>query len=123
MRKSLIAAALALVVLAAPGVQAQTKRLTASEAKDHVGERGTVCGKVASTHYAATSRGAPTFLNLDAPYPRQIFTIVIWRSDRPKFGTPESKYRQQRICVTGEITEFRGSPQTVASEPAQIEIQ
>jgi hypothetical protein len=43
------------------------KRVTASEAKDHIGEVATVCGKVASTHYAASAKGQPTFLNLDKP--------------------------------------------------------
>lgn len=40
---------------------AQTS-ISAAEAKNHVGERGTVCGEVASTHYAARSRGNPTFI-------------------------------------------------------------
>jgi hypothetical protein len=29
------------------------------------------------------------FLNLDQPYPREVFTVLIWGSDRAKFGTPE----------------------------------
>ena len=65
---------------------AQTNKITAAEAKDHVGETRTVCGKVVSTHYAAKSNGEPTFLNLDEPYPKEVFTILIWGSDRAKFG-------------------------------------
>jgi hypothetical protein len=72
--------------------------ITATEAKGHVGENATVCGQVASTRYASSSRGAPTFLNLDKPYPNQVFTIVIWGSDRAKFGHPEESYRDKRIC-------------------------
>jgi len=34
----------------------QVKKLTAPEAKDHIGEQATVFGKVASTRYAATTR-------------------------------------------------------------------
>jgi hypothetical protein len=67
---------------------AQTNKITAAEAKDHVGETRTVCGKVASTHFAAKSKGQPTFLNLDEPYPKEVFTILIWGTDRAKFGTP-----------------------------------
>jgi hypothetical protein len=62
-----------------------------------------------STHYAAQSKSQPTFLNLDEPYPRQIFTIVIWGSDRAKFGQPEMKYQDKSVCVTGRIKEYRGS--------------
>jgi hypothetical protein len=85
--------------LAIPCVHAQTQKITAAEAKNHIGDRVTVCGKVASTHYAKNSKGEPTFLNLDEPYPKEIFTILIWGSDRVKFGTPESEYKALQVCV------------------------
>jgi DNA/RNA endonuclease YhcR with UshA esterase domain len=97
--------------------------ISATEAKNHVGEDTTVCGTVASAHYAATSRGKPTFINLDAPYPNQIFTILIWGTDRTKFGHPEQTYSGKRVCVTGTITLYRGIPETEASEPSQIEVR
>lgn len=104
-------------------IQAQTGHITAAEAKNHVGEKATVCGKVVSTRYAERSKGQPTFLNLDEPYPHQIFTILIWGSDRSKFGTPEAKYHDQQVCVMGKITSYRGAPEVVASDPGQIEIR
>jgi hypothetical protein len=58
--------------------QAQTPHLTAAEAKNHVGETATVCGRVASAHFAEKAKGLPTFMNLDMPYPQQIFTILIY---------------------------------------------
>jgi|SRR6266700_8232835 len=70
-------AAIALALLWSALAYAQSP-ISASEAKDHVGESATVCGGVASTHYAASSRGKPTFINLDRAYPNQIFTILIW---------------------------------------------
>jgi len=102
---------------------AQAGRITASEAKSHIGERATVCGNVVSTHYAARSKGNPTFLNLDEPYPRQVFTILIWGSDRAKFGDPEAKYGIKKVCVTGVIKDYKGAPEIVAEQPGQIEIQ
>ena len=39
----------------------QGKKLTTAEAKNHIGEQATVCGKVASGRYAASTRGKPTF--------------------------------------------------------------
>ena len=109
------------VLWAALGL-AQTS-ISAAEAKNHVGERATVCGEVASVHYAARSRGNPTFINLDKPYPNQIFTVLIWGSDRPKFGDPEETYRSKRICVTGKISDYKGVPEIVAYEPSQIKVQ
>ena len=102
---------------------AGAQTITASEAKNHIGESATVCGKVVSAHYAASSRSQPTFLNLDEPYPRQIFTIVIWGSERPKFGQPEVKYEDKSVCVTGRIKEYRGVPEVIAYEPTQVKIQ
>src|SRR5438309_5266859 len=86
--------------------QAQNS-ISAAQAKDHVGEKVTVCGEVVSTHYAARSRGNPTFINIEKPYPNQIFTVLIWGSDRPKFGDPEEMYRSKHICVTGKISVYR----------------
>jgi hypothetical protein len=111
-----VAVLLSLVALA-------QKRLFAAEAKDHFGESATVCGQVASTQYAASSKGQPTFLNLDKPYPNQIFTVVIWGDNRSKFGTPESGYKGKNICVSGKITAYAGLPEIVVDDPKQIRIE
>ena len=110
----------ALSLLLTFSTAAQTNKITAAEAKDHVGEVRTVCGKVASTHYASGSKGQPTFLNLDEPYPKEVFTILIWGSDRAKFGAPETKYKDARVCVTGKITSHKEKPEIIATEPKQI---
>ena len=118
--------ALFLFLVLAPfcvNAQSQVKKLTATEAKDHIGEQAMVCGKVASTRYAATTRGKPTFLNLDKPYPNQIFTVLIWGENRERFGTPEETYRDKQVCVMGKITEYRGAPEIVVSDPHSIELQ
>jgi micrococcal nuclease len=96
---------------------------TADQAKSHIGERGTVCGVVASAHFAASSKGRPTFLNLDKPYPNQIFTVLIWGSDRQKFGTPERDYNKKNVCVTGTIEQFRGAAEIIARNPSEIKIK
>src|SRR5215470_13631698 len=92
MRNPKLSSLLCLCLAVSSLLLAQSSHLTSAEAKNHIGERATVCGKVASTHYAARTKGSPTFINLDEPYPNQIFTILIWGSDRPKFGEPESSY-------------------------------
>jgi len=102
--------------------QAQ-KQLAASEAKEHIGEVAKVCGDVVSARYAASTKGQPTFLNLDKAYPSQVFTVLIWGSNRHKFGQPEDKYRDKRICVTGKITEYRGVPEIVVEDLNQIAVE
>jgi micrococcal nuclease len=108
------------LTLATPAIA--QKRLTASEAKEHFGETATVCGEVVSTRFADSTKGQPTFLNLDKPYPNQVFTIVVWGINRSKFGAPESDYKGKRICITGKITAYAGLPEIVADEPKQIKI-
>jgi hypothetical protein len=122
MNRRLTLAVLAFAVLWGAQVQAQKSLLTA-EAKNHIGEKATVCGEVVSTHYAARSHGNPTFINLDKPYPNQVFTVLIWGSDRPKFGDPEETYRSKHICVTGKISDYKGAPEIVAYEPSQIKFE
>jgi DNA/RNA endonuclease YhcR with UshA esterase domain len=109
-----------LLLAALPQPALGQKKLSTSEAKDHVGEVATVCGEVASTHYAPSTKGQPTFLNLDKPYPNPVFTILIWGSNRGKFGTPENEFKGKRVCATGKITEYRGTPEIVAESPGQI---
>jgi len=113
-----LAVAIWLATLAA--ASAGLPRLLSYQAKNHLGENATVCGVVVSTKYLESKRRSPTLLDLDKPYPQQPFTIVIWGADRAKFGKPEESYANKRVCVTGTITEFRGTPEIVAKDPSQI---
>jgi DNA/RNA endonuclease YhcR with UshA esterase domain len=98
--------------------------ISPEEAIKHIGEQCTVCGHVASSHFAYRSKGQPTFLNLSRPYPNQIFTVLIWGSDRKNFSnSPEDYYKNQRICVTGTIQQYKGTPEIIVKNPAQIKIQ
>ena len=108
---------------AATSAAAQAVRLTSKEAKNQVGEKATVCGKVAGIHFVSSGKGQPTFIHFDEPYPDQIFTLVIWGSDRPKFGRPEEIYRDKDLCVTGKITIYLGIPEIVATAPNQVQVQ
>ena len=95
--------------------------ITASQALNYIGQRKTVCGIVASVKYSRYSRGQPTFINIDKPYPNQIFTLVIWGSDRIKFSNIESVFVQgRRVCATGLIKSYHGKPEMVLREPSQI---
>lgn len=104
MRLTLIAVLMSAVLPFA--VQAQT--ITPKQAADHIGQHETVCGSIASEHTAYGSRGIPTFINLDQPYPNQDFTIVVWGDDRATVGQLPSS---GQLCVTGYIKEYRGLPE------------
>lgn len=95
--------------------------ISPADAMKHVGEHARVCGKVVSAKYAQSSRRSPTFLNLDQPYPNQVFTAVIWGNARPRFKTAPELLQGYSICVSGTITLYKGRAEMEVSDPAQIE--
>lgn len=95
-------------------------KFNTAQAKYHIGEKITVCGKVVSTKYAEKS-GA-TFINLDRKFPDQIFTIQIWKDARTNFSyAPEVDLQGKTVCVTGKITENQGvATVTISNENAIV---
>jgi hypothetical protein len=116
MRQLRFCSLLALVL--ATSLFGRAQSISAAEAKNHVGQQGTVCGMVAGEHTATSSRGTPTFINLDSPYPNQIFTILIWGDDRSKVG--ELPANGTRVCATGTIQDYRGVPEIVVKSKGQL---
>jgi micrococcal nuclease len=97
--------------------------VTAAEAKDHMGQKITVCDKVFGTRFLENSNGQPTFLNLGAAYPASPFTIVIFGNDRPNFKEkPELFYNNKKVCATGLVKEYNGKPEMVLSHESEISI-
>ncbi|MGO9325182.1 MAG: hypothetical protein ACLP07_11530 [Terracidiphilus sp.] len=106
------------VLLAFALTPALAETLSATDAKNHIGGNATVCGKVASERTATSSRGEPTFINLDAAYPNQVFTILIWGEDRKNVG--ELPRLGSDACASGVIQEYRGVPEIVVRNGDQL---
>jgi hypothetical protein len=99
-------------------------RIEAAEAAHRVGEQAAVCGVVVNATFARETRGQPTFLNLDRPFPDQVFDAVIWGRNRARFpGPPELAYPGRGICVLGRITTHRGVPRIEVRRPEQIQLR
>lgn len=80
--------------------------IQASQASNYIGEYKTVCGRVAQIK--EFSKGI--YLNFDNYYPRQNLTAVIWSNDIYNFGDID-QYVGSSLCISGEITSYRGTPQ------------
>jgi len=109
MRKILRSSVLLFVLFGLLSIALAQDTITPEDAAKFIGQQKTVCGTVASAHYATRSKGQPTFINLDKPYPNQVFTVLIWGSDRSKFDRPpEALYLKKDICVTGMVQSYQG---------------
>lgn len=102
----------------ASAVIGQPQSISAADAKDHIGQKATVCGNVTGERTATSSKGEPIFINLDGRYPNQIFTILIWGEDRPNVGSPPAD--GSHVCATGVIKEYRGVPEIVVRSAGQL---
>jgi DNA/RNA endonuclease YhcR with UshA esterase domain len=98
--------------------------ISPEDAAKYIGQQKTVSGTVASAHYAAIIKKQPTSLHLNKPYPNQIFSVLIWGSDRGKFEKPpETLYSGKEICVTGMIQSYQGRPEIIVKDPGQIRVK
>ena len=101
----------------------QPKVVSTRDATQYVGRTATVCGDVSAAKFSVRTGGAPTFLDLDGQHPNQMFTVLIWGIDRPKFPIPpDSAFANKRICVTGLVTDFKGKPEIVVHDPSEIRL-
>jgi len=83
-------------------------------ARASVGQVVRVKARVASTFYAVTSGGRPTFINLGAAYPNpNRLQLLIWGESRANFPrAPERMFRPgQVICAQGRVRLYRGVPE------------
>jgi hypothetical protein len=115
------AAAPAAAAPAHAAAAAPAATVAAADAAQHADQDAKVCGTVVGSKYAVRTRGKPTFLDFEKPYPASVFRVVIWESDRAKFRqAPETAFGQGRVCVTGRITIYHGAPEIVVRDPSHL---
>ena len=90
------------------------------DAGDYIGQTKTVEGTIVRTFKYI--KGNIIFLNFHDPY-QGYFTAIIWSSDWGNFPfAPEIYYEGKEVRVTGEIIEYKGTPEIVVRYPSQIEV-
>jgi hypothetical protein len=97
--------------------------LTPEEAAKHVGDNVKVCGKIYGGRFFETSNNSPTLLNMGAAYPNSPITIMLSLDVRNKLGyTPEQELKEKNVCVSGKVELFKGKPEIVVTDAAQLEV-
>lgn len=99
----------------------QAQKITPEEAKNHIGDSLTVCGKVFGVYQSKNSKGQPTYINFGAKYPKHVFTALVWGTDRKKISLPLEELVNKEICVCGRITLNKEKPEVIIKEAFQIQ--
>lgn len=103
---------LSVFLLLSSAVQAQQDdRLMAQDAINYVGEFAMVCGVIASARYLKDSKGGPTYLNFDKPYPDHDFTAIIFAKNRKNFKLAPETLTGYKACVYGKVKAYKGKAQ------------
>ncbi|CAN5453652.1 hypothetical protein BH11BAC1_BH11BAC1_29380 [soil metagenome] len=106
-----------------PAVDAQkpVPEITLAEAKDHEGEKVTLCGEIIEIFYNAKAKGEPTMLNFGGVYPKNTFSCIIWKDDLVNFNYKPAAYlKGKQVCVTGIIKMYKGKPEMELNAQDQI---
>ena len=69
------------------------------QAKQHIGDSVTICGRVDDTRYLVTADNSPTFLNMGGVYPKQLLTVVIWANVREQIKESRNLILKTRTFV------------------------
>ncbi|MCL4512019.1 MAG: OB-fold nucleic acid binding domain-containing protein [Bacteroidetes bacterium] len=114
MRRTLVLI-IGLFLLTASFALAQ-KKYSAAEAGDHVGQYGTIVGKVYQVY---ESRKGTIFLDIGGRYPNNPFTAVIFSREASNFSDVR-QYQGKTVEVTGKIRTYQGTPEIILNGPDQI---
>ena len=110
----LVSATVAVAQKAAP-------EITIDEAKDHIGEKVTICAEIKETFFNSKAKGEPTMLNFGDVYPKQTFSCLIWKDDLKNFNyNPVTYLKRKQVCVTGTIKMYKGKPEMELHAQDQI---
>jgi hypothetical protein len=90
------------------------KRITPSEARDHVDQFVVVAGRVAEVAF----REKLVYVNLDMPFPQAPFTAVIFSGRINQFENLPSLLGKP-VEISGKVIKFRDRPEIVIEEKAQ----
>lgn len=92
-----------------------------SEAKKHMGEIITVCGKVSSVQTSQDLEEHPTVIGFGPAFPNNNFSIVVLQEDVDAFSYKLKDLKEKSVCVTGTVVTAFGKPGIFVFDPTQIE--
>ncbi len=86
--------------------------ITTSVAKDHINKIATVVGKVASFKLASDGRNI-NYINIDKPFPDNVFTVVITNAHLDKLGLNLDEIKNKTIYIKGKVSVYKNDANQV----------
>lgn len=116
--------AVALAALLTTVAPAEKKTITAAEARTHMGQEVTICGRVVSVRKANAPRAGASwqiFMDQEAP---PIFALIASANavDNPFFLTADSRFSGKDVCADGKVMEHGGLAYIRLTQPRQIRV-
>jgi len=104
------------------------KQIAPADAKNHVGENVTVCGKVVDTRhfkYGVVGHGKPVAFDLDQPEPNPVFYFIAFGTGVEGEKEVTEAYKDKKVCVTGKVSVLQAgtAPDILAPDRSQITVQ
>lgn len=93
------------------------RRITAAEAKAHVGQSVIVTGRVMQV----SAREKTVYLNLDKTYPLAPFTAVIFARAMNQFTNLQA-LEGKRVEISGKVIQFQDRPEIVLADKRQLRV-
>lgn len=102
----------ALLLIISINCFSQQDTITAINAKDYMDKEVVVIGKVASFRLASNGKYI-NYINIDKPYPNNIFTVVITNYYLEKLNIKIEDLKNKVIYVRGTVTTYKNDPKQI----------
>ena len=93
-----------------------TATIDYTDAPRYIGQIANVSGYIVNVH---TTSSGTTFFDYCATYSGCPFSAVIFADEKSKFGSL-TRYRGQRITISGPISSYKGRAEIILNDPSQI---
>jgi hypothetical protein len=109
--------AFAVKAAAADTTPASLLKIGTADATNHYGQDMIVTGRVAQV----TIRPAAIFLNLDKPFPKSPFSVVIFHGHSSFYGDANA-LKGKSIEIRGKIKNYRDKPEIILNDTNQLTV-
>jgi DNA/RNA endonuclease YhcR with UshA esterase domain len=113
---------LAALFIAEFAITSSAQSITAKKAAKHLNEKVMVCDQVFGGKFLSSLN--ITLIDVGGSHPNELLTLFIKGDDRKKFKiAPEEAFKGKKVCITGQIIDYKGKPEIVITDTLQIKLQ